>query len=196
MNKHTFVSTEDKYTVLNNYVRFNNTLSYVNQKYTTFWEALSPLDKKSKLLSLGYKLGYSADSMAVFQTQIKEWNRLKRNIPTQYFDLIGIEADTLNYVIELDTEEFHSALELSTYPKFFSIKRMEALYHSFKFPINTIEAEAIEMAMTFLKGINNTFIAKINIYQLKSIYISANGVDKIVTYPPKLRRNGNYYYFY
>lgn len=130
-------------------------------------------------------VGYG--SLPKFKNHRKEWDDLSRRIPTKYLSAIQVEIEVLRFTLELDQEEYDKALEVPFFPKSAGIRLMSAVYSTMEFPLETSEAEAIEILKMYSnKNGRYCFISWANI---KTIYIQPDGTVFTTIYRPELAIN-------
>jgi hypothetical protein len=92
------------------YERFYHTKAYL--------QSLSPLPLGSFKLTGKDRETFNAMMEASgyahyskFLMHKKEWDRLERRIPLQYLRFLGVERNTLDFVLDLDYREYEEAVE-------------------------------------------------------------------------------------
>lgn len=165
---------------IENYNRFYHTKAYIKQKSEVF---IDNRNYKEQTKSLMAASGYN--DLVKFRKHRINWNNLERSIPLKYLEAIDADLNTLKFTVELDQQEYDRALEIKLFPKSAVIRIMAAVYSDLKFPENTPETEAIEIAKRFFEEKN--LMGCINFPDIKTIWIEPNGVVKKTYYRPSIK---------
>ena len=99
-----------------------------------------------------------------------------------------MQPDVLEYVLELDREEFEYALSLPVYSNYFVVRYMPTGYGPVNLPVGTTEAEAIEIVQAFQE--HHRLRCCIKIRQIRTMFFEPDAGFSIVAYPPVLKKRG------
>lgn len=183
---------ENKYTVVEGFIPFRHTQLYLRRKLETFFTSIIGENRKERLKELAHILGYTDHSFPKFLKRIEAWQKLEEKIPVKYFEAIEVQPEVLAYVQELDKEEFEYALSLPTYPKNFVVRLMAAVFIPINLPENTTESEAIEIIREYQE--EKKLRCCIKVQNLKTVYIEPQQGIHTITYPPDLKKEGEFYF--
>jgi hypothetical protein len=111
--------------------------------------------------------GYS--HRAKFAMHKSEWDRLERPAPLKYFDVLGLDRRVLDFVLDIDLQEYKAVLELPRYPKFAVIPLTAAVYTDCRIPGKMEEKEPVEYVFDVAK--EKKFQCCINYPQLMFRYV-------------------------
>jgi hypothetical protein len=174
MNIRSMFLASSKFNSPGDYIRFRNTRSYVLQKHTLYFAGLVGKSRKEKLKHLYKQCGYS--DYAKFVRRLGQWVSLSVPIPRKYFDEIGIDYHVLDFVVELDNEEYANALNTQFLIENFEERIMAGIYLPISLPGKMTEPEAIDYIRSFQR--ETKFRCCINVTGLKSIYVEPDGTVK------------------
>lgn len=104
---------------IEDYVQFYHTSSYIAQKSDAYGYLENNREKVIELMSLcGYK------KLEKFCCHRNMWNSLDRRIPRLYLETIGVNLKVLKFAVEVDKQEYESALKIPRSPKGGTIRYM------------------------------------------------------------------------
>ena len=185
MNILSTFSARDKFNTPDDYIRFRNTSLYISQKHKKFIGN----NEKARLKELCELIGYK--NYAKFRRKLDKWTTLENPIPKKYFDAIGIAPNVLEFVVELDNQEYKNALLAPVSINNFVAKYMACIYMPQEIPSTTDELEAIQYVKKFQE--TTRILCWINIAGLKTISIKPDGtIFHSYVYPSIKIENGNY----
>ena len=116
-----------------------------------------------------------------FRKHTEEWLSFTRPIPEKFLETIGVDWKILEYVAELDRENFRRAINLPRYPRYVIVRLMPAIYQTKPLPAGIAETDAIELVKSWIK--EKPFQCMINYPELLTISIDASGV-RFISYEP------------
>ncbi len=159
------------------YERFRNLKAYLEQKAETltFFK-----DQKEEIWNLAEKVGYN--DFNKFLRHREEWHDLKRRIPMAYLKEIEVDWNIIDFVVDLDQNEFRQVLEIPRSPSSASVRLMPALKKTLKLPKDVSENDAIEFVKRY--AINEGKVCLIRYEDLLNIQVKPDGrVHKIYLRP-------------
>lgn len=92
-----------------------------------------------------------------FQFHQAGWHGLCRNIPMKYLEAIDVDLEVLQYVVELDNENFQKAIKLPRFPTSYIRRLMPAMYQNEDFKPGTLERDAIELLKEFAQNDKHSY---------------------------------------
>ena len=171
---------------LEDYERYSNTKAYLLQKSgsLTFFK-----DQKSEIHELAEKSGYA--DFNKFTEHRREWHNINRRIPLGYLSAIGVDFEVLDFVVNVDYQEFRRALKVPRYPQYFTIRLMPSIYQSVEIPEEIPENKAIEALQKL--AAEKDRLCFINYQELLSILIKPDGQVTRNYFVPAAEISGDYW---
>ena len=180
-----------KFNSVADYTRYRNTRAYIDQKYRHFVDGPEFGSEKEALKSLCSALGYK--NFNKLNRRLTEWHSLTKAVPVEYFKLIDLSERVLNFVVELDSEEYEYALATPVEMQHFLVRYLPTAYEEVTMPPTTDETEAINYIQAYQK--ERPFPCIINITDIKTIHIPHDGEIKHFYYYPEVKKVDNHYIF-
>ncbi|RLE15733.1 MAG: hypothetical protein DRJ08_04965 [Acidobacteria bacterium] len=163
-----------KFNKIDEYTRFYHLKTLIKSKS----EKVSTTSELAKLC--GYKDAFK------FNGHRKQFDELRRNVPVDYLNAIGIDLEELKRCAEVDMKEFERLKELQPlYPRYGIERIMPGIYNNIEIPDGTIEENAVEMVKSYAK--EKMHRCNINYPSFKTIWIEPSGKVLTIYYPPTYR---------
>ena len=142
----------------------------------------APVPDAANLLRISMVSG--CGSISEFLEKKKAWDTLQKKIPLDYLEYLEIDWSLVTHSLELDGEEYRTALKIPRYPKTVFIRLLEEVFISEPLPGGLSEKEALAF-IQYNIGENHLYHC-INYPELLTIFIEPDGRAVTAYYPPEI----------
>jgi hypothetical protein len=146
---------------------------------------LDRTSKREKLKGLCQLVGYA--NYDKFLRRLELWKTLLSWMPRTYCDAIGVDYHVLDFVAELDVQEYQNALNSNFPISNYVVRVMAAIYAPVRLPYEMTEPEAIEHIRSFQQT-QKQLQCCINLTGLKTTYVGLNGEVTCHYFPPVMTK--------